>query len=918
MKLGVCSLVVGGSVLVLLGAWRNGAERRAPRSTEASVTSAKAARPQAVENYGKLPMSFELNEGQTDGQVRFLARGQGYTLFLNSQEAVLALQKAEVGGQREGKIEKPGAELIAERFGLFKDGSAMATSPRSKDRRYSVQERGERPDAARVMSTMLEMKVVGANPRARVVGAEELPGKSNYFIGNDPKKWRTNIATYAKVRVEDIYPGVDLVYYGNRGQLEYDFVVRSGADPRAIKLALTSPSLAKVDAEGDLVVQADGGEVRFHKPMIYQAGLTESGRETTEKTLVAGRYTINEQNEVAFAIGDYDKTKPLVIDPTLVYSTYLGGSQQEQGYGIAVDSSGDAYVTGYTISKDFPASNAFQPTNHSAFLYGANAFVTKFNADGSALLYSTYLGGSATDFAFAVAVDGSGNAYVTGQTDSTDFPTVNPFQATYAGAQDTFVTKISTDGSALLYSTYLGGSHNDEAYAIAVDGSGSAYVTGFTDGTDFPTSPGALQGSNRAVAPYTNTAFVTKFSPDGSTLRYSTYLGGSRGSRATGIAVDPAGNAYVTGGTGSTDFPTANAFQNTMRDFGAAFVTELNADASGLLYSTYLGGSSRVNQGLLVGGSGANAIAVDSSGSAYVAGTTYCTDFPTTVPAFQMSNNAGPSSSPNAFVTKFNAGGSTLVYSTYLGGSRGDQANGVAINSSGNAYVTGYTADTDFPTANPIQANNNASNSNKVGRNAFATEFTPDGSGLVYSTYLGGSGNDTAYGIAVDGFNNTYVTGGSGSSDFPTTTNAFQTTEHSQSYSVFVAKIGSAANLTISNSAPAVTMSGTAITYTITVFNNGPDTALNVGITDAIPAGTTFASVAVSGGSCTAPPLGGTGTVICTVPSVGMNSGDTVVETLVVNVTATSGSILDTAIVSATTPDPKSSDNSSTATTSVI
>lgn len=903
MKLGVCSFVVGGSVLVLLGAWGNlSVVRRAPRSTEARIANARTTGPRAVENYGKLPLSFEANEGQTDRQVKFLARGQGYTLFLTSQEAVLALQKSEGSGWQDRELEQAGSALVADRYALFSDRSPMAT------------EHAKRKGSPQLSNTTLQMKLLGANPKARVKGTEELPGKSNYFIGNDPKKWRTNIATYAKVRVEDIYPGVDLVYYGNQGQLEYDFVVRPGADPSTVKLALVSPaSLAKIDAQGDLVVQADGGEVRFHKPVIYQPASTDNRQGTAEKALIAGGYMIDEQNEVAFAIGDYDRTRPLVIDPVLIYSTYLGGSDQDHATGIAVDGSGSAYVTGYTLSTDFPTANAVQPTNPGVI----ESFISKFSPDGSRLVYSTYLGGTTGNEAYAIAVDSSGSAYVTGQTDSTDFPTVNPFQAAYAGAQDTFVTKVSTDGSALLYSTYLGGSGNDEAYAIAVDGSGSAYLTGWTDSANFPTSPSAFQGSNHAVSPYTISAFVVKFSSDGSTLMYSTYLGGSRGSEGAGIAVDPTGNAYVTGGTGSADFPTANAFQNTMRDFGAAFVTELNANASALIYSTYLGGSSRVNQGFLVGGSGANAIAVDSSGSAYVAGTTYCTDFPTSATAFQGSNHAGPSSSPNAFLTKFNPGGSTLAYSTYLGGSRGDQVYGVAINSSGNAYATGYTADTDFPTANPIQANNNASNNNNIGRNAFVTEFAADGSGLLFSTYLGGSADDTAYGIAVDGSSNTYVTGVAGSADFPTV-NAFQPTKRSQSSTAFVAKIGSAANLTISNSAPAVTMSGIAITYSITVFNNGPDTALNVSITDAIPAGTTFASVAVSGGSCTAPPLGGTGTVTCTVPSVGMNSGDTVVETLVVNVTATSGSILDTATVGSSTFDPKTADNSATASTSVI
>jgi len=922
MKFGVSSLVVGGSVLALLGAWRNcGVARRAPSAAAASMGSAKTARPKAVQNYGKLPLSFEVNQGQTDRQVKFLARGQGYTLFLTSQEAVLLLQKSEGSRQQNGELEKPGWELIADRYALFKDRSPVAA------------ERVKRSDAPRVTNTMLQMKMVGANSNARVKGEEELPGKTNYFIGNDPRNWRTNIPIYAKVRMEDVYPGVDLVYYGNQGQLEYDFVVHPGADPGGIKLALRSTSTsedaagsengppAKIERNGDLLVHVDGGEVRFHKPVVYQTVYADNTQGKAHRILVDGNYVLTARSEVTFAVGEYDRTMPLVIDPALAYSTYLGGSQQEQGYAIAVDSSGNSYVTGYTISKDFPTSYALQASNNSAFLYGANAFVTKFNADGSALLYSTYLGGSGTASAYGVAVDSSGNAYVTGQTDSTDFPTVSPFQATYAGAQDSFVTKLNAAGSALVYSTYLGGSGNDEVYGIAVDASGSAYVTGWTSSTNFPTTSGAFQTTNHAIAPHGANAFVTKFSTDGLALVYSTYLGGSTsgvGDAGAGIAVDASGSAYVTGRVASADFPTVNAFQSSTKGDGTAFVTKLNADGSALVYSTFLGGSSHLNNGMLVGGSVATGIAVDSSGNAYVTGSTYCTDFPTTAPAFQMSNNAGPSSSPNAFVTKFNPSGSGLVYSTYLGGSRGAQANGIAINGSGNSFVTGYTADTDFPTANPIQANNNASNSNNVGRNAFVTEFTTDGSGLVSSTYLGGSGNDTAYGIAVDGSNNTYVTGGSGSSDFPTTTNAFQTTKHSQSYSVFVAKIRSSANLTISNSAPAVTLGGSAITYTITVFNNGPDTAFNVAIADAIPAGTTFVSAAVAGGFCTAPPVGGTGTVTCTVPSVGFNSGDTVVETLVVNVTATSGSILDTATVSAATFDPKTADNSATATTSVV
>ena len=807
MKLGVCSLVVGGSVLVLLGAWRNGAVRHAPRSTEASVTSAKAARPRAVENYGKLPMSFEVNEGQTDGQVKFLARGQGYTLFLNSQEAVLALQKTEVGGQREGKIEKPGAELIAERFGLFKDGSAMATSPRSKDRGYSVQERGERPDAARVTSTMLEMKVVGANAKARVEGAEELPGKSNYFIGNDPKKWRTNIATYAKVRVEDVYPGVDLVYYGNRGQLEYDFVVRPGADPSVIRLSLTGASLTKVDAEGDLVVQADGGEVRFHKPVIYQPTSTDKRQGTTEKTLIAGGYTIDEKNEVAFAISDYDRTKPLVIDPTLVYSTYLGGGGYYDGFeynqasAIAVDGSGSAYVTGFTRSPNFPTTpNSYR----SAMPSGCDpqydspcefVFVTKFSPDGSSLVYSTFIGNFA--FGYGIAVDASGSAYVTGSAGS-GFPTTAGALQTSdpSSGASAFITKLSPDGSALAYSTYLGGTGGEVGHAIAVDGSGNAYVAGQTYSHDFPTvSP--IQATNHSASG--SNAFVAEINSSGSALVYSTYLGGSYsntsvccfGDAASGIAVDASGGAYVVGSTSSTDFPTANAFQptnhGTANIYGAtinAFVAKISAGGSALVYSTYLGGSGP-------NGDNGTAVAVDASGNAYVTGSSDSADFPTTPGAFQPTRPNSNQYFSHAFVTKFSADGSALAYSTYSGSSGVDAGLGIAVDGSGSAYVTGWTQSNDFPTVNPIQAPKNNSGS----ASAFVTRFTGDGSALTYSTYLGGSCAqafcDEGLGIAIDGSSNAYVTGLTYAEDFPTTPNAFQKTNRGAD-NAFVAKISPA------------------------------------------------------------------------------------------------------------------------------
>lgn len=923
MKFGVCSLVVGGSVLALLGAWGNlSVVRRASKPAGAGIADAKTANPRALENYGKLPLSFEANQGQTDGRVKFLARGQGYTLFLTSQEAVLSLQKSERSARQDRALEKAGSELVTDRYALFKDGSPMAM------------EHARPLDAQRPTSTVLQMRLVGANSNARVKGAEELPGKSNYFIGNDPKKWRTGIPTYAKVRVEDIYPGVDLVYYGKQGQLEYDFVVHPGTDPNVIKLAVTTAlPLAKIDAEGDLVVQADGGEVRFHKPVIYQPARSESGRQTTEKTLVAGGYKIDEKNDVAFGVSDYDRTKPLVIDPTLVYSTYLGGGGYYDGFeynqasAIAVDGSGSAYVTGFTRSPNFPTTpNSYQ----SAMPSGCDpqydspcefVFVTKFSPDGSSLVYSTFIGNFA--FGYGIAVDASGSAYVTGSAGSGFPTTAGAFQTSdRTNGASAFITKLSPDGSALAYSTYLGGTGGDAGHAIAVDGSGNAYVAGQTYSHDFPIA-NPIQATNQSASG--SNAFVAEINSSGSALVYSTYLGGSYsntsvccfGDTGSGIAVDASGGAYVVGSTSSTDFPTANAFQptnhGTANIYGAtinAFVAKISSGGTALTYSTYLGGSG-------ANGDYGNAIATDQSGNAYVAGSTNSADFPTTANAFQPTRPN--SNSVHAFVTKVVPDGSALVYSTYLGGSGFDAGLGIAVDGSGSAYVTGYTQSSDFPTANPLQPAKRSANS----ASAFVTRFTGDGSALVYSTYLGGSCGqpfcDEGLGIAADSSSNAYVTGLTYAGDFPTTPNAFQKTNRGAD-NAFVAKISPAtatADLNIHSLAPTVTTSGSMITYVIEVMNNGPDTAFSVSIQDVIPAGATFNSVVFNGGLCTTPATSGTGTVNCTVPYLA--SGAVLTETLTVNVTAAAGgAIMDTATVSSTTFDPFPGNNSAEFTTNVV
>ena len=622
-----------------------------------------------------------------------------------------------------------------------------------------------------LQSPVVRMKLVGANPSPRVSGLEELPGKSNYFIGNDPSQWRTNVPHYAKVQYNDVYPGVDLVYYGNQRQLEYDLVVAPGADPGAIALSFEGVERLRIDAQGDLVLHTSGGQIRQHKPLVYQE--VDGGHRE-----IAGAYVLNGDREVGFQIAAYDVGEPLIIDPVLTDSTYLGGNGNDRSFAIAVDASGNAYVTGQTSFTGFPTASPFQADGGG----GQNAFVTKLNAAGNALVYSTYLGGSDSETGRGIAVDASGSAYVTGSTESTDFPTANPIQPALGGTGDAFVTKLNAAGNALVYSTYLGGSSFEGGYGIAVDGSGNAYVTGSTFSTDFPTATPLQPATGGGFD-----AFVTKLNAAGSALVYSTYLGGSSVEGGFGIAVDGSGNAYVTGSTSSADFPTASPIQPTIGGvIGGdidAFVTKLNAAGNALVYSTYLGGSSSE------GGTNSIqlAVAVDASGNAYVAGTTTSTDFPTASP-IQPAHGGGGAFIWDAFVTKLNAAGNALVYSTYLGGSGHDFVEGIAVDAFGNAYVAGETGSDNFPTANPIQATRDGSPND-----AFVTKLNAAGNALVYSTYLGGSSGDMTFGggIAVDGSGNAYVTGDTTSTDFPTAT-PFQSTKAGGS-DVFIAKISDVA-----------------------------------------------------------------------------------------------------------------------------
>jgi hypothetical protein len=691
---------------------------------------------QILAAYSKLPLRFEANRGQTEARVQFISRGPDYTVFLTSREAVLSLTK---GRARRSLPDPPvpGAEVVSD------------------------------PAPA-----VVRVQLVGGNRQPGVVHEEELPGKSNYFVGNDPAKWRTNVPSFAKVRYREVYPGIDLVYYGNQRQLEHDFVVAPGADPGRIRFRLRGVSKLRLNT-GDLLMQTRRGELRLLKPEIYQmvAG---------KRHKVAGGYVLMGRNKVGFELAAFDRDQPVIIDPMLVYSTYLGGNNSDYGRAIALDSSGNAYLTGYVSSRNFPTTSGAYRTSKPNTDGWATVFVTKLAANGQVPVYSTYLGGSNNeDYGQAIAVDSSGNAYITGYATSSDFPTTaGAYQASkpnpYAVFPSAFVTKLAANGQSLVYSTYLAGPYVpyvsdpvDYGEGIAVDTNGNAYVTGYTESSAFPTTPGAYQTTRNGA----DTPFVTKLAANGQSLIYSTFLGGDVADYAEGIVVDSSGNAYVTGYTYSGNFPTTpGAFQTTKPSnagysnaYTTVFVTKLATDGQSLVYSTYLGGS---NNDYGYG------IAVDSSGHAYVTGSAASIDFPITAGAYETSKSSTTAYN-TAFVSELAADGQSLVYSTYLGGSYYDQGRSIAVDSSGRAYVTGSAASSDFPTTKGAYQTSKPALS--FYSSAFVSELAANGQSLLYSTYLGGSYDDHGYGIAVDSNSNAYVVGSTADMDFPTTAGAYQT-----------------------------------------------------------------------------------------------------------------------------------------------
>jgi hypothetical protein len=669
----------------------------------------------AVQAFSKVPISFEENRGQVDSQVRFLAHMQRSAMFFTPAEAVLTL--------------------------------------------YS--ENSEK----RPIASDIHIRWVGGNANATVSAEEGLPGKVNYLVGKNPANWHTNLATYAKVRYRNIYPGVDAVFYGKQGELEYDLVLTSAANAREVRLAFDGVQQTEVASDGELVLKLKDGEVRQGIPKVYQ----EIGG---KRQMVAAKYVLHNDNTVGFDVQGADPKRQLIIDPTLSYSTYLGSTTNDYVSSVAVDQYGRVYATGWTVSG-FPTKNPFQKVQR-----GQNAFVTKFDATGGGLIYSTYLGGSSYDDAYAIAVDRNGSAYVAGNTGSADFPfTPGSYQSTDTDGDDGFIVKLNPSGSSLAYASRLGGGDSDTIYALALDTQHRVYVAGYTCSTNFPTV-NAYQATDTSqnCADGGGSAFVTRLNAAGTALDYSTYLDGTTNSLGFGIAVDSTYHAYVTGETISSNFPiTAGAFQTTYHgagDFGDenGFVTKFSADGKTLVYSTYLGGSvSDV----------ARAIAVDGSGHAYVAGSAGSKDFPTTAGAFQRTLRG----SGDAFVTKFKVDGSGLVYSTFLGGTGSDGASSIAVDSQGQAHVAGATSSSNFPLLNPIQKTYGGAG------DAFVTKLSSTGAKLIYSTYLGGKASDSASCVRLDSADAAYVGGGTASTNFPTTSGAYSRSYKGGGNDGWVAKI---------------------------------------------------------------------------------------------------------------------------------
>ena len=714
----VILLVILAVALSSLSLWRRSSGTNnvssSPTQTERQLTIAE--QKSIAANFGNIPLQFEINRGQADSSVRFLSKSRNHALLLKQDGAELALPKRQsltIGKQRLAK-----------------------------------------PD-------VLVMNLLGANKSASIEGLDELPGRTNYFVGNNPKNWQKDVPTFKKVKYTGVYQGVDLTYYGNQRQLEYDFVVAPNVDPDVIALHFDGAQDIRIDGNGDLILSINKQQVRQHAPVVYQEN--NGNRSEVESRYVIRRDDMNVEREVGIRVGDYDHGKPLVIDPVIVFSTYLGGSAGddlfniEAGFGITVDTSGNVYIAGITPSANFPTQSPSQPAPAGNY----DGFISKLNPTGTALLYSTYFGGSDEDRVISIALGPSNEMFVSGYTYSTNFPTMMPFQSAIRGQNDGFISKLTSSG-ALSYSTYLGGGGGDSCNFIKNIGTDVVTFAGSTASVDFPIA-NAVQPTFAGQSDF----FVGKLNITTNTLLFSTFFGGSASESMilSSGALDPSGNVYVSGVSNSFDYPTTpGAFQTENNGSDDVAVTKISSNGSSVIYSTLIGGN-------LI--DSADAMAVDSNGNAYVTGFTRSANYPLKNAAQMQLLD------PDAFVSKLNPSGTALIFSTFLGGSNLERGSGITTDAAGSCFVTGRSNSGDFPAKRSLRPPRGLDD-------AFVCRFNRDGA-LLFSTLLGGGGNDYGFGIAADNINNTYVTGRA-TRNFFTTPGVFQTAIGGQA-DAFVTKI---------------------------------------------------------------------------------------------------------------------------------
>ena len=775
----------------------------------------KAAQARILAGFGALPITFEKNLGQTDKSVKFFSRAAGYNLFLTSREAVMVLAPAK--GSKAGAV--------------------------------------------------LRMTLKGANAAAAVSGLGLQAEHTNYWLGNDQSKWVNGAEHYNQVKFSQVYPGIDMIYYGKQGQVEHDFVVAPGANPGRILVGFDGAKGLRLDARGNAILSVEGGEVTYQAPSLYQmAG--------SKRMQVNGRFVLAGKNTVRIAVGDYLKTKPLIIDPALAYSNFLGGATSDQAYSVAVDNAGNAYVTGTTDSVAFPTAGVpIQAVKGTGF----DVFVTKVNPAGTALVWSTFLGGAGSDTGYGIAVDPvSQKVFITGDTtDGTTFPHVTgTLGVGVLTGFDAFAVGINAAGTAPLYEVVFGGGADDHGYGIAIDSLDNVYITGMTTsvaGGSFPTTGGAAEVAAGGGA---SQGFVTKLSVAGALIA-STYVGGTGPCQGNAIALDAGNNVYVTGSTAGGFLVTANfptVFKNTVTGAGDAFIAILAAAFNTFTYETYVGGSGpTIDSG--------NGIAVDAGGNVYIAGTTGSADFPGAgfVTVGQTTYAGGPA---DGFVFKLhpgNPGGGTNdgVYATYLGGNGNDQLTGLAVDGSGNAYVSGWTTSPDFPS---VGANAGAGQATFVGTpEAFVAQIGPTGATVGLATWFGGAGATHGQGLALDTTKNIYLAGytNSDAGTFPLVAGGFQQAYGGGLSDAFVSKFGNvglpppACTITSVTPNSGLTVGGTTVTVSGTGFTGLLAPGVSFGalasstytvvsptvITAVTPAhglSTVILSVKAGAGSCTA------------------------------------------------------------------